>query len=69
MDILTMPALEEMKRELTQIEEHTLKYSLADAIRDGAAFTEQNTENWYNVSENSACALSAAYLATLARSC
>lgn len=69
MNILTMPILEEMKKELTEIEERTKRYSLADAIRDGALYTGRNTGNWYDVSQNTACALSAAYLATAAKTC
>lgn len=67
MDILTMPVYEEMVRELSKIEEYTLKYSLADAIREGSEYTEQNCDNWFDASQNSACALSAAFLAARAR--
>lgn len=69
MEILTMPVYEEMRAELREIEQYTMKYSLADAIREGSLYTVQNSENWFDVSQNSACALSAAYLAARARAC
>ncbi len=62
--IETHPALEELERELAEVEAEVNKYSLADAIREGSGPTKQAT-TWI-VGEN-VCALSAAYLALRAR--
>jgi hypothetical protein len=45
----------------------TESYTLADAIRDGARHTEGQYGGYYNSDMNSACALTAAYLALKAR--
>lgn len=60
------PAIEKLKQALGEIElDVTTNYTLADAIREGAAVTPQAIGSWGQQGE--ACALSAAYLAAKAR--
>jgi len=61
-----LEGLETLKEELQEIEQYTEGYTLADAIREGSTATKQEVGDWYGT-DNSACALSAAYLAAKAR--
>lgn len=59
------PVLEELRKELSAIEQQTLQYSLADAIREGSGVTDKKENGYYNGYE--ACTLAAARLAVEAR--
>jgi hypothetical protein len=62
----THPALDALRKELTDIEARDHTYSLADAIREGSSVTGQKISGWHDEQGN-VCALSAAYLAVRAR--
>lgn len=64
MDV-TAPAIEKLKEDLSLIEEKVvLGYTLADAIREGAAVTRQGHRTYVR---DGACALGAAWIAARAR--
>lgn len=69
MNTLTnVPGLKALKDELAEIEEKVvLGYTLADAMREGARYTEQAKETYIIADENKVCALAAAGLALEAR--
>lgn len=63
-ELYNHPAIDEIAAEIDNIGEYVEKFSLADAIREGAACTNQ-AQTWE--SEGDVCALSSAMLSLRAR--